>query len=157
VNRRQPFSFFQGQVADVFSSRLYTIDGGNTPILSKLGALEIRLPFARSSRGLLRQHQAVHRPKNGGTPNPGDDARFRFRACPLRAFGNLFDARVGDPRAFLKEVTGNDARFETEESKATCAAPWLAASAMLWPSQKIAALILASNYDESGQILARPN
>src|SRR6185295_1253012 len=29
---------FQGQIADVFAPGLYTIDGGNTPILSKLGA-----------------------------------------------------------------------------------------------------------------------
>ncbi len=29
---------FEGQVADVFTPGRYTIDGGNTPILSKLGA-----------------------------------------------------------------------------------------------------------------------
>src|SRR5256885_16798627 len=29
---------YQGQIADVFGPGLYTIDGGNTPILSKLGA-----------------------------------------------------------------------------------------------------------------------
>src|SRR5437870_12380780 len=28
---------FQGQILDVFSPGLYTIDGGNTPILPKLG------------------------------------------------------------------------------------------------------------------------
>jgi membrane protease subunit (stomatin/prohibitin family) len=51
----------EGQIADQFPPGRYTIDGGNTPILSEVRGMEVRLQFAVQSRGLLRQHQTVYR------------------------------------------------------------------------------------------------
>ena len=44
---------FQGQIADVFPPGLYTIDGGNTPILSQAGCLEARLQLTFQGRSLF--------------------------------------------------------------------------------------------------------
>src|SRR6185503_17892057 len=54
----------EGQIADQFPPGRYTIDGGNTPILSKLGAWKSGL-LTVQSRGLLRQHETVQRSEMG--------------------------------------------------------------------------------------------
>jgi membrane protease subunit (stomatin/prohibitin family) len=45
---------YEGQVADVFTPGRYTIDGGNTPILSKTRSVEIRFQFADEVGSLFR-------------------------------------------------------------------------------------------------------
>ena len=76
---------FQGQVADVFPPGLYTIDGGNTPILTKLGAWKYGFtsPF-KAEVYFVNTKQFTD--LKWGTPNPGDDARHRilaWSACGL--------------------------------------------------------------------------
>ncbi len=63
--------------------------------------LEIRLQLAFQSRGLLRQHQTVHRPEVGHAES-GHDARHRLRHGPSARVWHLLDARVATRRRSSK-------------------------------------------------------
>jgi membrane protease subunit (stomatin/prohibitin family) len=82
----------QGQIADVFDPGLHTIDGGNTPILSKLGAWMHGFNSPVQGRGYFRQHEAVHGSKVG-TSNPVMMRDADFGMVRLRAFG-IYSIRV---------------------------------------------------------------
>jgi len=141
---------FQGQVADVFPPGLYTIDGGNTPILTKLGAWKYGFtsPF-KAEVYFVNTKQFTD--LKWGTPNPVMMRDADFGMVRLRAFG-IYSMRVGDPRAFLKELTGTNARFETEDIEGQLRRTLVSGFSDALAQSKIAALDLASNYDELGQI-----
>ena len=67
----------EGQIADMFPPGRYTVDGGNTPILSKLGAWKygFNSPFKAE---VYFKHKAIHRSKVGHA-KPHHDARRRLR------------------------------------------------------------------------------
>jgi membrane protease subunit (stomatin/prohibitin family) len=141
---------FQGQVADVFPPGLYTIEGGNTPILSKLGAWQygFNSPF-KSEVYFVNTKQFTD--LKWGTPNPVMMRDADFGMVRLRAFG-IYSMRVGDPRAFLKEITGTNGRFETEDIEGQLRRMLVSGFSDTLAQSKIAALDLASNYDELGQL-----
>src|SRR6267154_221874 len=141
---------FQGQVADVFPPGLYTIDGGNTPILSKLGAWKYGFtsPF-KAEVYFVNTKQFTD--LKWGTPNPVMMRDAEFGMVRLRAFG-IYSMRVGDPRSFLKELTGTNARFETEDIEGQLRRTLVSGFSDALGQSKIAALDLAANYDELGQI-----
>jgi membrane protease subunit (stomatin/prohibitin family) len=141
---------FQGQVADVFPPGLYTIEGGNTPILSKLGAWKygFNSPF-KSEVYFVNTKQFTD--LKWGTPNPVMMRDADFGMVRLRAFG-IYSMRVGDPRAFLKEITGTNGRFETEDIEGQLRRMLVSGFSDTLAQSKIAALDLASNYDELGQL-----
>lgn len=141
---------FQGQVADVFPPGLYTIDGGNTPILTKLGAWKYGFtsPF-KAEVYFVNTKQFTD--LKWGTPNPVMMRDQDFGMVRLRAFG-IYSMRVGDPRAFLKELTGTNARFETEDIEGQLRRTLVSGFSDALGQSKIAALDLAANYDELGLI-----
>lgn len=141
---------FQGQVADVFPPGLYTIEGGNTPILTKLGAWKYGFtsPF-KSEVYFVNTKQFTD--LKWGTPNPVMMRDADFGMVRLRAFG-IYSMRVGDPRAFLKEITGTNGRFETEDIEGQLRRMLVSGFSDTLAQSKIAALDLASNYDELGQL-----
>ena len=83
---------FEGQIADVFTPGRYTINGGNTPILSQARRVEIRLQLALQIRSLFRQHQAVHRPQVGHDESHHDEG-CGFRHGALARVWHLLDSR----------------------------------------------------------------
>src|ERR1043166_1903334 len=50
----------EGQIADLFPPGRYTIDGGNTPILSKLGAWKYGFNSPLKTAGFLLSNQQLH-------------------------------------------------------------------------------------------------
>ncbi|MBV9211860.1 MAG: SPFH domain-containing protein, partial [Acidobacteria bacterium] len=104
---------FQGQVADVFGPGMYTIDGGNTPILSKLGAWKygFNSPF-KSEVYFVNTKQFTD--MKWGTSNPIMLRDNDFGIVRLRAFG-AYSLRVADASTFIKEVAGTNATFQTED------------------------------------------
>src|SRR5256714_7743864 len=145
---------FQGQVADVFGPGMYTIDGGNTPILSKLGAWKygFNSPF-KSEVYFVNTKQFTD--LKWGTMNPIMMRDADFGMVRLRAFG-IYSIRVADPRAFIKEVAGTNGRFETENIEGQLKRTLVSGFTDALGESKIAALDLASNYKQLGQIaLAR--
>lgn len=137
---------FQGQIADVFTPGLYTIDGGNTPILSKLGAWMhgFNSPF-KAEVYFVNTKQFTD--LKWGTANPVMMRDSDFGMVRLRAFG-IYSIRIGDPRAFIKEVAGTNGHFITEDIEGQLKRTLVSGFSDALAESKIAALDLASNYDE---------
>ncbi len=137
---------FQGQIADVFGPGLYTIDGGNTPILTKLGAWKygFNSPF-KAEVYFISTKQFTD--LKWGTPNPVMMRDADFGMVRLRAFG-IYSIRVADPRSLIKEVAGTNAHFVTEDIEGQLRRTLVSGFSDALGESKIAALDLASNYDE---------
>src|SRR5215204_1154505 len=140
---------FEGQVADVFTPGKYTIDGGNTPILSKLGAWKygFNSPF-KSEVYFVNTKQFTD--LKWGTPNPIMMRDTDFGMVRLRAFG-IYSIRVAEPQSFIKEIAGTNARFITEDVEGQLKRTLVGGFSDALGESKIAALDLASNYDELGK------
>src|SRR5215211_2968222 len=139
----------EGQIADQFPPGRYTIDGGNTPILSKLGAWKygFNSPF-KAEVYFVNTKQFTD--LKWGTPNPIMMRDTDFGMVRLRAFG-IYSIRVSDPQAFIKEVAGTNARFITEDVEGQLKRTLVGGFSDALGESKIAALDLASNYDELGR------
>ena len=136
----------EGQIADVFTPGRYTIDGGNTPILSKLGAWKygFNSPF-KAEVYFLNTKQFTD--LKWGTPNPVMMRDADFGMVRLRAFG-IYSIRVSNPREFIKEIAGTNGHFVTEDIEGQLKRTLVGGFSDSLAESKIAALDLASNYDE---------
>ena len=140
----------EGQIADVFGPGRYSVDGGNTPILSKLGAWKygFNSPF-KSEVYFVNTKQFTD--LKWGTSNPVMMRDADFGMVRLRAFG-IYSMRVGEPRELIKQIAGTNARFVTEDIEGQLKRTLVSGFSDALAESKIAALDLASNYDELGQI-----
>src|SRR5919202_1273840 len=140
---------FQGQIADVFGPGLHAINGGNTPILSKLGAWKygFNSPF-KAEVYFVNTKQFTD--LKWGTMNPIMMRDADFGMVRLRAFG-IYSIRVSDPRAFIKEVAGTNRHIETEDIEGQLKRTLVSSFTDALGESKIPALDLASNYDELSQ------
>src|SRR5947209_4184684 len=140
----------EGQIADVFGPGRYTVDGGNTPILSKLGAWKygFNSPF-KAEVYFVNTKQFTD--MKWGTSNPIMMRDQDFGMVRLRAFG-IYSIRVADPRAFIKEVAGTNSRFETEDIEGQLKRTLVSCFTDALGESKIPALDLASNYNELSQV-----
>ncbi len=136
----------EGQIADQFPPGRYTIDGGNTPILSKLGAWKygFNSPF-KSEVYFVNTKQFTD--LKWGTPNPVMMRDSDFGMVRLRAFG-IYSMRVSEPKAFIQEIAGTKAHFVTEDIEGQLKRTLVSGFSDALAESKIAALDLASNYDE---------
>ncbi|MGB7069341.1 MAG: SPFH domain-containing protein [Pyrinomonadaceae bacterium] len=147
---------YEGQVADVFEPGKYTIDGGNTPILSKLGAWKygFNSPF-KSEVYFVNTKQFTD--MKWGTSNPIMLRDADFGIVRLRAFG-AYSLRVADPAQFIKEVAGTNAHFQTEDIDGQLKRAIVTEFSDALGELKIPALDLAAQYKEVGeQIRAKIN
>ncbi len=140
---------FEGQVADVFSPGKYTIDGGNTPILSKLGAWKygFNSPF-KSEVYFVNTKQFTD--MKWGTSNPIMLRDTDFGIVRLRAFG-AYSLRVSNPSEFIKEIAGTNARFQTEDIGDQLKRAIVTEFSDALGELKIPALDLAAQYKEIGE------
>jgi membrane protease subunit (stomatin/prohibitin family) len=136
----------EGQIADQFPPGRYTIDGGNTPILSKLGAWKygFNSPF-KSEVYFVNTKQFTD--LKWGTPNPVMMRDSDFGMVRLRAFG-IYSIRVGEPKSLIQEIAGTNAHFVTEDIEGQLKRTLVSGFSDALAESKIAALDLASNYDE---------
>lgn len=136
----------EGQIADVFGPGRFTVEGGNTPILSKLGAWKhgFNSPI-KSEVYFVNTKQFTDR--KWGTSNPVMMRDTDFGMVRLRAFG-IYSMRVADPREFIKQIAGTNARFVTEDIEGQLRRTLVSGFSDALGESKIAALDLASNYDE---------
>ena len=142
---------YQGQAADTFGPGRYTIDGGNTPILSKLGAWHhgFNSPF-KSEVYFVNTKQFTD--MKWGTANPIMMRDADFGMVRLRAFG-AYSLRVVDPQMFIKEIAGTNAHFQTEDIEGQLKRAIVSAFSDALGELKIPALDLAANYEELGGTL----
>ncbi len=141
----------QGQIADIFTPGRYTIDGGNVPIMSKLQAWPygFNSPF-KSEVYFVNTKQFTD--QKWGTMNPIMLRDADFGVVRLRAFGN-YAMKITDPRAFLKEAVGTNGKFETDDIEGQLKSMVVSEFTDALGEAKIAALDLAANYKEMGQLL----
>src|SRR5213595_1681070 len=139
----------EGQIADVFGAGRYTVEGGNTPVLSKLGAWKhgFNSPI-KSEVYFVNTKQFTDR--KWGTSNPVMMRDADFGMVRLRAFG-IYSMRVADPRELIKQIAGTNARFMTEDIEGQLKRTLVGGFSDALGESKIAALDLASNYDELGK------
>ena len=142
---------YQGQAADTFGPGRYTIDGGNTPILSKLGAWYhgFNSPF-KSEVYFVNTKQFTD--MKWGTANPIMMRDEDFGMVRLRAFGT-YSLRVVDPQVFIKEIAGTNAHFQTEDIEGQLKRAIVSGFSDALGELKIAALDLAAQYEELGGAL----
>ena len=142
---------YEGQVADVFTPGRYTIDGGNTPILSKLGAWKygFNSPF-KSEVYFVNTKQFTD--MKWGTSNPIMLRDNDFGIVRLRAFG-AYSMRVADPSGFIKEVAGTNAHFQTEDIDTQLKRAIVSEFSDALGEMKIPALDLAAQYKELGEAI----
>ena len=139
---------FEGQVADVFTPGKYEIDGGNTPILSKLGAWKygFNSPF-KSEVYFVNTKQFTD--MKWGTSNPIMLRDADFGIVQLRAFG-AYSLRVSDPAEFIKEIAGTNAQFTTDDIEGQLKRAIVTEFSDAIGELKIPALDLAAQYKEIG-------
>src|ERR1700752_723845 len=136
----------EGQIADVFGPGRFTVEGGNTPILSKLGAWKYGFNSPMKSEGYFVNTKPFP-DRKWGTSNPVMMRDADFGMVRLRAFG-IYSIRVADPRELIKQVAGTNAQFETEDIEGQLRRTLVSGFSDALGESKIAALDLASNYDE---------
>ena len=140
---------FEGQVGDVFTPGRYTIDGGNTPILSKLGAWKYGFNSPMKSEVYFVNTKQFTDMK-WGTSNPIMLRDDDFGIVRLRAFG-AYSLRVADPGQFIKEVAGTNAHFQTEDIDVQLKRAIVTEFSDALGELKIPALDLAAQYKEVGE------
>ncbi len=142
---------FEGQVADVFTPGRYTIEGGNTPILSKLGAWKhgFNSPI-KSEVYFVNTKQFTD--MKWGTSNPIMLRDADFGIVRLRAFG-AYSLRVADPGMFIKEIAGTNAHFQTEDVDGQLKRAIVSEFSDAIGEMKIPALDLAAQYKELGEAI----
>src|SRR3954453_13798180 len=142
---------FEGQVADVFTPGRYTIDGGNTPILSKLGAWKygFNSPF-KSEVYFVNTKQFTD--MKWGTSNPVMLRDADFGIVRLRAFG-AYSLRVADPGEFIKQIAGTNAQFQTEDIDVQLKRAIVTEFSDAIGEMQIPALGLAAQYKEMGDAI----
>ena len=142
---------FEGQVADVFTPGRYTVEGGNTPILSKLGAWKYGFNSPIKSEVYFVNTKQFTDMK-WGTSNPIMLRDQDFGIVRLRAFG-AYSLRVADPGEFIKEVAGTNAHFQTEDIDGQLKRAIVTEFSDAIGELKIPALDLAAQYKEMGEAI----
>ncbi|MEP7148533.1 MAG: SPFH domain-containing protein [Acidobacteriota bacterium] len=142
---------FEGQVADVFTPGRYTVEGGNTPILSKLGAWKhgFNSPI-KSEVYFVNTKQFTD--MKWGTSNPIMLRDTDFGIVRLRAFG-AYSLRVADPSEFIKQIAGTNAQFQTEDIDGQLKRAIVTEFSDAIGEMKIPALDLAAQYKELGDAI----
>ncbi len=140
---------FEGQVGDVFTPGRYTVDGGNTPILSKLGAWKYGFNSPIKAEVYFVNTKQFTDMK-WGTSNPIMLRDADFGIVQLRAFG-AYSLRVADPAQFIKEIAGTNAQFQTEDIDGQLKRAIVTEFSDSLGELKIPAIDLASQYKELGE------
>ncbi len=139
----------EGKLADVFQPGTHTLTTQNLPVLTKLNSWQFGFnsPF-KAEVYFFNTKQFTDR--KWGTSNPVLIRDAEFGAVRVRAFG-AYAFRVKDPAKFLREVSGTDGQFETEEIEGQIKHILVSSFTDLLANAKVALLDLAAHYDELGK------
>ena len=140
---------FEGQVADVFTPGRYTVEGGNTPILTKLGAWKYGFNSPIKSEVYFVNTKQFTDMK-WGTSNPIMLRDADFGIVRLRSFG-AYSLRVVDPAEFIRQIAGTNAHFQTEDIDGQLKRAIVTEFSDALGELKIPALDLAAQYKEIGE------
>ncbi len=136
----------RGEIADVFDEGHYELKADNLPILSTIMGWKhgFNSPF-RSEVYFVSTRQITD--LKWGTPNPVMLRDPEFGPIRLRAFGT-YTLKAVDPKVLLKELVGTNAEFNADELSELIRSIVTQAFTDMLGTAKIAALDLASHYQE---------
>jgi membrane protease subunit (stomatin/prohibitin family) len=140
----------EGQIADVFTPGMYTLETKNLPILSTIKGWKygFNSPF-KAEVYFVSTRQWTD--KKWGTQNPVMVRDPEFGPVRLRAFGS-YAFRVGDPGKFLRELVATDPSFETYEIANQLRNVIVSRIVDALGTSKIPILDLAGNYEKLSQV-----
>ena len=146
-------SVHRGQLADVFEPGHYRLITDNLPILATLQGWKhgFDSPF-KSEVYFVSTRQITD--LKWGTPNPIMLRDPEFGPIRLRAFGT-YALKAVEPQALLKELVGTEAVFEADEIHELLRSMIANALADMLGNAEVAALDLASKYQEFSEQLRR--
>ena len=143
----------RGQIADVFEPGHYELKTDNLPILSTIAGWKygFNSPF-RAEVYFVSTKQITD--LKWGTPNPIMMRDPEFGPIRIRAFGT-YAVRAADPKALLTELVGTDKSFDADEVTELLRSIIISVLADTLGSSQVAALDLASKYQEFGETLRK--
>jgi membrane protease subunit (stomatin/prohibitin family) len=138
----------EGEIADVLNPGLYELETKNLPILTKLQHWDhgFKSPF-KAEVYFCSSKRFVD--LKWGTKNPIMLRDAEFDAVRLRAFGS-YAVRIKDPAKFIREITGTDGNFTTDEISNQLRNLIVSRFASVIGNANIPILDLAANYGELG-------
>jgi membrane protease subunit (stomatin/prohibitin family) len=140
----------EGQIADVFSPGMYTLETQNLPILSTLKGWKygFNSPFKAECYFVSMRRWTDQK---WGTQNPIMLRDAEFGPVRVRAFGT-YAFHVKDPGTFLKQIVATDPSFETFEIANQLRNTIVSRFADVIGQLKIPVLDLAGNYEKAAQM-----
>lgn len=141
----------RGEVADVFPPGHYELKTDNLPLLSTLEGWKygFNSPF-KAEVYFVSTTQVTD--LKWGTPNPIMLRDPEFGPIRIRAFGT-YAVRAADPKALLQEMVGTSQVLDTDEVTELLRSIIISTFADVIGSSNVAALDLASKYNEFGESL----
>jgi membrane protease subunit (stomatin/prohibitin family) len=138
----------EGEVADLLTPGMYELETRNLPILSTLQHWDhgFQSPFKAE---VYYCNMVRFTNLKWGTRNPLMLRDEEFGAVRLRAFGT-YVVRISDPRVFIREISGTDGLFTTDEISEQLRNLITSRFANIIGQSGIPALDLAANYDQLG-------
>ena len=135
----------KGEIADVLGPGIYELETDNLPILTNLQHWDhgFESPFKAD---VYFVNTKLFSNLKWGTKNPIIVRDSEFDMVRLRAFGT-YEFRVIDPAKFIKEVSGTDGHFTTEEIEERLASLIVTKLAVALGEDKRSILDLAASYD----------
>ncbi|SMG63617.1 virion core protein (lumpy skin disease virus)-like protein [methanotrophic bacterial endosymbiont of Bathymodiolus sp.] len=141
----------EGRAADFFEPGMYELKTSNMPIMTTLESWPhgFESPF-KAEIYFFNMHRFVD--LKWGTKNPIMLRDKEFGAVRLRAFGS-YCVRINDPLTFIKEITGTNGHFSTEDISDQLRNLILSRFASILGESNIPVLDLAGNYDDLSDYL----
>ncbi|MEZ6061499.1 MAG: SPFH domain-containing protein [Planctomycetaceae bacterium] len=143
----------RGQIADVFEPGHYELKTDNLPILSTIAGWKYGFDSPFKAEVYFVSTRQVTDLK-WGTPNPIMLRDPEFGPIRIRAFGT-YAVKAVEPKALLKELVGTDSEVGTDEVTELLRAIIISTFADVIGKSQIAALDLASKYQEFGETLRK--
>lgn len=140
----------EGQIADVFTPGMYTLETRNLPILSTIKGWKygFNSPF-KAEVYFVSTRQWTD--KKWGTQNPVMLRDPEFGPVRVRAFGT-YAFRVSDPATFMRQLVATDPSFETYEIANQLRNAIVSRLVDALGTAKIPVLDLAGNYEKLSQV-----
>lgn len=137
---------YQGEIADTYEPGHYQLTTANMPVMTTLKSWKygFESPF-KAEVYFVSTRQLTD--LKWGTPNPIMLRDPEFGPIRIRAFGT-YTLKAVDPKALLKEVVGTNGEFGAEDVNVLMRSIIQSTFADLIGSSQIAALDLASNYEQ---------
>jgi len=141
----------EGQIADVFTPGMYTLETENLPILSTLKGWKhgFQSPFKAE---VYFVNTRLYTDQKWGTKNPVTMRDPEFGPVRVRAFGT-YAIRVDNPAVFIKEIVGTDGHFTTGEVTDQIRNILVSRFSDAMAESGVPVLDMAANYDELGSKL----